>query len=279
MPSARPTVRPRSSPRRVAPSVGGRIQFPKARIGEPLPGSELSGPTTTVGSSMPSWRAYAQPDGSEWLVALDEGPSLALDPTRCLPTFGRTKPPPGITCSAPKRTTGFLRVEESAPTSSARYFRFHEKQQFTRFYRLLQGGLCYVLLLGPDQDFRPTGSNPAERFRFLHGISGSPTRPTPPRPMATSVTGMSRGSRICRTPSRTERLSMRTFSGWGVSSVTNMQAMFSNASLFNQPIGDWNVSSVSRFAGMFNRADAFNQEIRRLEYIFRNSYGLHVLFD
>ena len=55
MPSAQPTGRPRSSPRRVAPSVGGRIQFPKARIGEPLPGSELSGPTTTVGSIMPSW--------------------------------------------------------------------------------------------------------------------------------------------------------------------------------------------------------------------------------
>ena len=82
-------------------------------------------------------------------------------------------------------------------------------------------------------------------------------------------------------------------SDWNVSGFTNMQnafkdrttfysiKMFSNASLFNQPIGDWNVSSVSRFAGMFNRADAFNQEIRdwntssatHMDYMFYSSFN------
>jgi len=79
------------------------------------------------------------------------------------------------------------------------------------------------------------------------------------------------------------------FSGWDVSSVTNMQAMFQNAtsfngdittwdvsgvisgnqfremflgaSSFNQPIGSWNMSNATNVSRMLNNADAFDQDI------------------
>jgi surface protein len=48
---------------------------------------------------------------------------------------------------------------------------------------------------------------------------------------------------------------------WDTSSVTNMSQMFSNASLFNQPIGAWDTSSVTDMSGMFSGAISFNQSI------------------
>jgi hypothetical protein len=42
-----------------------------------------------------------------------------------------------------------------------------------------------------------------------------------------------------------------------------MECMFSNANLFNQPIGRWNVSNVKYMDMMFNNAKAFNQNISR----------------
>ena len=58
-----------------------------------------------------------------------------------------------------------------------------------------------------------------------------------------------------------------TFSGeishWNVSSVTNMDSMFLQATDFNQDIGDWNVSKVTNMSFMFYKASAFNQDIGR----------------
>ena len=43
--------------------------------------------------------------------------------------------------------------------------------------------------------------------------------------------------------------------------LTDMYAMFSGATTFNQNIGSWNVSNVTRMAYMFYRASSFNQDI------------------
>jgi surface protein len=54
------------------------------------------------------------------------------------------------------------------------------------------------------------------------------------------------------------------FSGWDVSSVTNMQAMFQGATNFNGDITTWDVSSVTvgnQFREMFFGASSFNQPI------------------
>ena len=48
---------------------------------------------------------------------------------------------------------------------------------------------------------------------------------------------------------------------WNVSMVSNMSNMFSSASAFNQDIGDWNVSMVSNMSNMFFIATSFNQNI------------------
>ena len=48
---------------------------------------------------------------------------------------------------------------------------------------------------------------------------------------------------------------------WDTSNVTNMYAMFFNASVFNQPIGTWNTSSVTNMNYMFMQAFTFNQNI------------------
>ena len=55
MPSARPKGHPRSSQPQEAPTVGGRIPVPKAKIGGPLRGLEPSVLTTTAGFTMLSW--------------------------------------------------------------------------------------------------------------------------------------------------------------------------------------------------------------------------------
>jgi surface protein len=47
---------------------------------------------------------------------------------------------------------------------------------------------------------------------------------------------------------------------WNVSSVTDMNFMFSGSS-FNQDISSWDVSSVTNMIYMFQNANAFNQDI------------------
>jgi surface protein len=49
---------------------------------------------------------------------------------------------------------------------------------------------------------------------------------------------------------------------WDVSSATSMEYMFSNATAFNQPIGNWDVSSVTDMVNMFSNATVFNQDLR-----------------
>ena len=50
-------------------------------------------------------------------------------------------------------------------------------------------------------------------------------------------------------------------SSWNVSSVTNMRFMFSDATVFDQDISTWNVSSVTDMAGMFAGVTVFDQDI------------------
>jgi surface protein len=50
-------------------------------------------------------------------------------------------------------------------------------------------------------------------------------------------------------------------SAWDVSSVTDMTNMFSGANLFNSDIGQWDVSNVLSMQGMFFEALSFNQDI------------------
>ncbi len=48
---------------------------------------------------------------------------------------------------------------------------------------------------------------------------------------------------------------------WDVSNVTNMPSLFANASSFNQPLDGWDVSNVASMSNMFNGASAFNRPI------------------
>jgi surface protein len=48
---------------------------------------------------------------------------------------------------------------------------------------------------------------------------------------------------------------------WNVSSVTDMRAMFYQATAFNKKLNSWDVSSVTDMGGMFRNADAFNQNL------------------
>jgi len=53
----------------------------------------------------------------------------------------------------------------------------------------------------------------------------------------------------------------QNISSWNVSNVTNMNSMFYNCFAFNQDISGWNVSNVTNMRDMFNAAQAFNQDI------------------
>ncbi|SEI54786.1 Por secretion system C-terminal sorting domain-containing protein [Dyadobacter sp. SG02] len=48
---------------------------------------------------------------------------------------------------------------------------------------------------------------------------------------------------------------------WDVSNVRDMNQMFANCPLFNEPIGSWNVSKVTNLYGMFSNATSFNQPL------------------
>ena len=50
-------------------------------------------------------------------------------------------------------------------------------------------------------------------------------------------------------------------SNWDVSNVTNMNGMFYEAKLFNQPLNNWNVSKVTDMELMFDSATSFNQPL------------------
>jgi surface protein len=51
-------------------------------------------------------------------------------------------------------------------------------------------------------------------------------------------------------------------SGWEVSNVRNMSAMFEKAATFNQPLNNWDVSNVKEgVQNMFFEAKAFNQPL------------------
>jgi len=50
-------------------------------------------------------------------------------------------------------------------------------------------------------------------------------------------------------------------SNWDVSNVSSMYKMFNKASNFNQDIGSWDVSNVHFMIGMFYKAISFNQDI------------------
>ena len=155
----------------------------------------FAGNRESSGSTTPSWAGPTPTRRFGRLVALDEGSSLALDPTGRLPLPLET---PNRLLALParlsKRTTGLLRVEGVRPRQAPLDLTTsHEKQQFTRFYRLLQGGLCMASACSFSRDFRPTGSNcPAERFQLASPRPGSrsPTNGNaqPPPPTGTSRT-------------------------------------------------------------------------------------------
>ncbi len=50
-------------------------------------------------------------------------------------------------------------------------------------------------------------------------------------------------------------------SNWDVSHVTNMFSLFHDAAAFNQDIGGWDTSNVTTMSGMFRYTDNFNQDI------------------
>ena len=51
------------------------------------------------------------------------------------------------------------------------------------------------------------------------------------------------------------------FNNWDVSTITDMRALFFDATLFNQDISNWNVSAVETMEFMFMFGDNFNQDI------------------
>ncbi|MCA0230733.1 MAG: BspA family leucine-rich repeat surface protein [Bacteroidetes bacterium] len=53
----------------------------------------------------------------------------------------------------------------------------------------------------------------------------------------------------------------QNISGWNVGNVTTMNSMFQSAAAFNQPISTWDVNKVTNTSRMFNSATAFNQPI------------------
>jgi surface protein len=52
-----------------------------------------------------------------------------------------------------------------------------------------------------------------------------------------------------------------SISGWTTSAATQMDLMFYDNSVFNQPIGSWDVSKVTAMNSMFQSANAFNQPL------------------
>ncbi|MRX64046.1 BspA family leucine-rich repeat surface protein [Maribacter luteus] len=68
-----------------------------------------------------------------------------------------------------------------------------------------------------------------------------------------------------------------TFNEWNTNNLTNMDGMFSQCTLFNQPIGNWNVSNVNQMGTMFLGASSFNQDIGNWDVA--NVLNMWALFD
>ena len=64
---------------------------------------------------------------------------------------------------------------------------------------------------------------------------------------------------------------------WNVSNVTNMNHMFVNAILFNEPLDNWNVSNVTNMDTMFHCALSFNQPLNN--WNVRNVTHMTNMFD
>jgi trimeric autotransporter adhesin len=69
----------------------------------------------------------------------------------------------------------------------------------------------------------------------------------------TIMSQMFRGCSILNSPSN--------INTWNTTSVTNMNSLFYQASIFNQNIGAWNSSAVTNMGFMFGSASSFNQDI------------------
>jgi len=55
--------------------------------------------------------------------------------------------------------------------------------------------------------------------------------------------------------------SVPNINSWNMSSVTIINSMFENATLFNENVNGWDVSSVTEMSGVFINATAFNQPL------------------
>ncbi len=58
-----------------------------------------------------------------------------------------------------------------------------------------------------------------------------------------------------------DRLDFSGIETWDVSNVKNMQGMFIECELFNEPLNSWNVSNVTDMSGMFYNCKKFNQSL------------------
>ena len=68
-------------------------------------------------------------------------------------------------------------------------------------------------------------------------------------------------------------------SGWDVSNVTNMYAMFYRCEAFNQDISSWDVSNVTDMSYMFLDCKTFNQDISSWDVSkVKNVYNTHNIF-
>ena len=68
-------------------------------------------------------------------------------------------------------------------------------------------------------------------------------------------------------------------SKWNVSNVTQMSAMFQQASNFNQPLNNWNVSNVTYMGYMFYNAKSFKEKYNSGEPLPTNTDDIKDWFN